>query len=210
MPIAVYITKVYDIHDSTDWSPQFQHMNRINRKTQYLISFIFLLFLAESTHAQESGFGGARHALGFSFGSTAGPGLTYRLYSSRSFFQGTFFARFTSREEIADFNVGASYGHILSKISIVKALPPTALVFVAGVNGVYSKDQYLDSVNSEEIGDENSVHTGVGIALEIGNTFSPGLLFSLGTTYTFSMDRLDSDWEWNLGPQINIGMLYNW
>lgn len=142
-----------------------------------------------------------------------GPGLTYRIYSSRSFFQGTFFARMTSRDDISDFMMGASYGRVLSDISIAKALPPTALVFVASINGLYSKDQYLARVSSEENGEngnEKSVHSGVGIALEIGNTFSPGLLFSLGTTYTLSMDRLDSHWEWNLGPQANVGMLYNW
>ena len=171
---------------------------------------MLLLFLADYTYAKDSRLGSARHALGFTGGSATGPGLTYRMYSFQSYYQGSFFARFNSRDDISDFIVGASYGRVLSEISIVKALPPTALVFVSSINGVYSKDQYLDSVSDGETGDEKSIHTGVGIALEMGNTFSPGLLFSLGTTYTLSFDRQDNNWEWNLGPQVNVGMLYNW
>lgn len=179
-------------------------------KTLKHISFIFLLFMVESINARENGIGSANHAIGFSGGSAIGPGITYRIYSSRVFFQGTFFTRINSRGNVTDLNMGASYGRVLSEITIVKALPPTALVFVAGINGVYSKEQFSGSVSIANADDEKSVHTGAGIALEIGNTFSPGILFSLGTTYMLSMDRVDIGWEWNLGPQINVGLLYNW
>jgi len=182
----------------------------MNKIIQYLTPLFIFLFLLEPAQAKESGFGKARHAVGFSIGSTMGPGLTYRFYSSRSFYQGAFFARVTSRDDISDLMMSASYGRVLSNLSVVKALPPTALVFVTGIEGLYSKDQFSNRANNGDTGNEKSVHTGLGIALEIGNTFTPGLLFSLGTSYMLSVDRLNSSWEWNLGPQVNVGLLYNW
>lgn len=183
-------------------------INQKNKSAYVLLVFLFLP-IANPAYAQESS-GSVKQAVGFSGGSAIGPGLTYRRYFSRSFIQGAFFTRVRSRGDVTDFLLGASYGRVLSEITIVKAMPPTALVLVAGINGVYSKDTYVSRVNSEENTDEKSLHTGVGIALEIGNTFSPGLLFSLGTTYTLSMDRQAGSWEWSLGPQVIAGLLYNW
>lgn len=185
-------------------------MKKLKILMNYLLFPGLLLLLLVPVQASGNDFGSARHALGFSGGSAMGPGLTYRYYSSRAFFQGAFFTRITSQDDMTDFMLSASYGRIISEISIVKALPPTALVFIASIDGRYSKDQYINSVNVGETDDEKSVHTGAGIALEIGNTFSPGLLFSLGTTYTLSIERQNGNWEWNLGPQVNVGLLYNW
>lgn len=86
----------------------------------------------------------------------------------------------------------------------------TTLILVTGIEGLYSKDQFIDGVNTEGSDNEKSVHTGAGIALEMGNTFSPGLLFSLGTSYMLSMEKVGGAWEWNLGPQVNSGLMYNW
>ena len=182
----------------------------MNKTIQYLLSLTLFLLLAGSAQASESRFSSAKHAVGFSVGSSMGPGLTYRIYSPSSFVQGVFFSRANSRDDITDFMLGASYGRIISEISIAQALPPTALVFVASFDGRYSKDQFDYSVNGDESGDEKAMHAGGGIALEIGNVFSPGLLFSLGTTYVLGIEQQSDNREWNLGPQINMGLLYNW
>ena len=124
--------------------------------------------------------------------------------------QGAFFARANSRDDIDNLLVGISYGHILSEISIVKALPPTALVFITGIEGQYLKEQFVEGVIGDEYRNEKALRTGAGIALEIGNTFSPGLLFSIGTTYVLAMEQINGNWDWNLGPKLNVAMLYNW
>lgn len=169
-----------------------------------------LLLLAACAQAQERDFGGATHAVGFSGGGVIGTGLTYRVYMSRSYLQGTFFGRVTHQDDIKDLMGGVSYGRVLSEITLVKALPPTALVFVSGVDGRYSEFEYADGVTNEDPGFEKSMRAGAGIALEIGNTFSPGLLFSIGTAYAFAMEQSGDNWKWNLGPQMNFGILYNW
>lgn len=173
-----------------------------------LISFVLLLFVAASARASD--YGSAKGAVGFSGGGVIGTGLTYRLYLSRSFLQGTFFGRVTRQDDITDLMAGVSYGHVLSEITLVKVLPPTALVFVGGVDGRYSEFPHTEGVTSEDPGFEKSMRAGAGIALEIGNTFSPGLLVSVGTTYALAMEQLNGSWEWSLGPQMNLGLLYNW
>ncbi len=200
-------TKVYDINKPMTWLACVQHMNKI---ISQLIHLIFLLFLAESVLAQENTFGSARHAVGFAAGSTVGPGLIYRIYSPKSFYQGALFIRANSQDDISDFMISASHGRVLSEITVVKALPPTALVFTTVIEGRYSKSRLIEVGSNEQIHLEKSVHTGVGIALEIGNTFSPGLVFSIGTSYSLSVKKMNTDWEWSLGAQINIGLLYNW
>ena len=177
---------------------------------KHILFLALALLLAEAVKAQENPFGSAKHAVGFSAGGAMGAGLTYRVYSSGSFIQGSFFARANRREDINNFMIGASYGRKLSEISIVKALPPTALVFVAGLDGVYVKNQYDEDIVEQDSGNEKALHTGAGIALEIGNTFSPGLLFSIGTSYVLAIEQNDGKREWNLGPQVTVRMLYNW
>lgn len=189
------------------WLACIQRMNKI---TLQLVHLIFLLLLVESSQASDNEFGSAKQAVGFTVGSTVGPGLTYRIYFSHSFYQGAFFARANNQDDITDFTISASHGRVLSEISIVKALPPTALVFVTAIEGRYSNNRLIEGLNNDEPLNEKSVHTGMGIALEIGNTFSPGLLFSLGTTYALSVKKQYTDWQWSLGPQINAGLLYNW
>lgn len=180
------------------------------KQARFILSSIFFLLFAHHANAQDNALGSAKHAVGFTGGGAVGSGISYRMYRERSFYQASFFIRANRREDLNNFVVGGSYGHILSEISIVKALPPTALVFVAGVQGLYSKAYPENDVSNQTLEVNKSFQTGAGIALEIGNTFSPGLLFTLGTTYVLSLENNDGESEWNLGPQLNIGMLYNW
>lgn len=179
--------------------------------TRVLVVLLFLFtpyVLAEE--GGQDGVGSARHALGFSAGSAAGPGISYRRYFSRSYLQGNIFTRIRQEEGLSDLFAGVSYGRILSEISTVKALPPTALVLVGGVDGRYSDNQTIDATESDTTASKKAIHTGLGIALDIGNAFSPGLMISLGTTYALSMENQNSDWQWRLGPQVIFGLFYNW
>ncbi len=171
---------------------------------------LLCLFLLETVTAQETAFDKASHSIGFIAGTTFGAGITYRSYAGPSYLQYSFFARTGSQESASRYMLGLSYGRVLSEIKIVKALPPTALVFVTGLDGLYNKEQSFDSNQKETFRTNKSAHAGVGIALEIGNNFTPGLLFSLATTYVLSLERIDGVSEWNLGPQIYFGLLYNW
>lgn len=182
----------------------------MKHKSRHSWVLVMLLFVSASACAQDNEFHHAQHAIGFSGGGVIGTGISYRTYLSRSYFQGAFFSRVNSLDNLADLMIGASYGRVLSEISIVKALPPTALIFVSGIDGRYSKNQFVDRVVSEETYTEKSFRTGAGVALDIGNPFTPGLLFSIGTTYALSMERVNGGWDWNIGPQVNIGLFYNW
>ena len=180
-------------------------------RNSHLSTIVILSFLcAGYAQADQSVLGSARHAVGFRAGSASGPGLTYRLYTPRSYYQGSFFARANRRNKLSDLILGVSWGHILSELSIVKALPPTALVFVTGIDGRFSNNEPVENSSTGQTIDEAAVNTGLGIALEIGNTFSPGLQFSVGTTYTLSIEKQTADWQWSLGPQVAFGLLYNW
>ena len=174
-----------------------------------LVIFLLPLYLPLAAQAQDGEFASARHAVGFG-GGASGPGLIYRAYLPRSFIQGAFFARANRSDKLADLMLGATYGRILSELPVSKALPPTALVFVTELDARYSKGQFTDSIAAEVIDTQKSAHAGVGIALEFGNTFSPGMLVSFGITYALSVDERDSTLEWNLGPVVNVGLLFNW
>ncbi len=175
---------------------------------RYILVVVFLM--SGSVCAEETEFPPARHAIGFGGGGVVGTGLTYRHYHENFYSQFAFFARITEQDNLSLLMGGVSLGRKLSELPVSKALPPTALVFFGGVSGNYSKKDIAEG-NPDELRDiERSVQTGVGIALDIGNTFTPGLLFSIGTTYALSMEDTGDQWEWDLGPLVNFTILYNW
>ncbi|MDH5546386.1 MAG: hypothetical protein OEZ43_12395 [Gammaproteobacteria bacterium] len=173
-----------------------------NKKTSPLI-IASLLLLVSNVYAEDNSFGSAKHAFGVSAGTASGGGLTFRQYLSNGFLQGRFFSVANGYDKLTNLLLGASYGHVLSEISMVKALPPTALVLTIGADGHYTQDDIVGS-------GFNKFASGVGVALEIGNTFSPGLMFSIGMNYALVMDKDIGSWNWNLGPQLDVSMFYNW
>ena len=72
--------------------------------------FLLLQFLLPygNAVAQDSSPYIAKHAVGFSAGGAVAAGITYRTYFPRSFIQGSFFARATSREAINNFSIISS------------------------------------------------------------------------------------------------------
>lgn len=172
-------------------------------------SIILFFLLCPFTLLQAAELDHASHAIGFAGGSAQGAGVTYRHYKTQSFYQGQFFLRDNSRNQLTDLMLGISYGKVVSKISVVKSMAPTTLLFVLGGDARYLKNRFVAGVN-ELPGGERSVHIGAGVALDIGNTFLPGLVFSLGTNYVLALIRKDQQSEWNLAPHVNVGMLYNW
>ncbi|MDH5728248.1 MAG: hypothetical protein OEZ58_04620 [Gammaproteobacteria bacterium] len=177
-----------------------------------LVSYfpVALFLLALSAEAADNNYPASRYAVGFAGGSIVGTGLSLRRYSHSSYVQSSLFVRVNRQDGLANLLAGLSYGRMISEFSVNRALPPTAVVFLTGISGSYSGRQRASDAPTPESNSENIVSTGAGIALEIGNVFTPGLLFSIGTTYTLEMQQLASQWQWDLGPQMNFSMLFNW
>lgn len=178
-------------------------------RKRLIVNTVLLCSLCWLVQSQASDYGKANQAIGFGGGSAQGPGITYRNYRALSFIQGQFFARDDSRDQLTDLMLGISYGKVISQITVVKAMAPTTLLFVSSADARFTKDRIIGGINSQPE-EEKSLHIGAGVALDIGNTFSPGLVFSLGTNYVLALIQKEQKSEWNLAPHINVGILYNW
>lgn len=172
---------------------------------QNLLFLFLLLSLSALVQANEQQTDNAKGAIGFGGSSAIGVAFNYRRYFDRQFIQGGMYLRGNSENMLNDANAGLSFGHVLSEMRVARFLAPTALVLVGAVDSRYVNQ------TSDPGGDYFVYHAGAGVALEIGNTFSPGLLFTLGITYSLNIeDYARAETQWNIGPHMLFGTYYNW
>lgn len=150
------------------------------------------------------------HAVGMSAGAALGSGISYRYYFDESYLQSALFARYSGHEGLELLILSAAYGWIISDIPTPAALPPTRLVLMSGIDLHNERYQQLNDAALTESILTQGFNSGLGLALEFGNISTPGLLFSLGTSYILSIDKTNGERHWDLGPQVFSNLMYNW
>ena len=181
-------------------------------------NFILMLLLVCSTSAA---FGQemrpqpgnkAFQAIGTSLGFT-GSGIMIRQYIGNMYIQGSGYAIYNQDEnnKYADFSISAaSYLHYMD---LSDYFFPVALKLLGGVDWEVGRNERFEGRSVEN----NYIHTGAGVGLEIGSPNQPGLVVSFDVLYIASIrdgDRKVFTADFNdlvfIEPRPAASIFYNW
>ncbi|MDH5232205.1 MAG: hypothetical protein OEZ58_04615 [Gammaproteobacteria bacterium] len=172
---------------------------------------MYLLFCPLVVLAETDNRSALTHGLGVSAGYILGSGLTYAHYLGPHILQ-TSFSGAKDREN-SDFKLTLSYGRYLHQVQQPRSLVPLALKLFVGTEVRYQKGYISGDVIYEDLnrqGQEYFSHSGVGLALDIGNPGKAGLIVSLALSYALSIEQAGQQQEWEIGPLPGFSLLYSW